>query len=1389
MKLDLQRARAALQAFDFRKLFIEELGWANYTGKPFEIRTDDHVCKLVPIAEQGGMVIYEGQPVDNDSLAPSHVRKAVDREVAKRTFEHLIIFTDAARKRSVWLWAKRESGKPVVFREHTYHASQPGDSLLQKLDGLFFDLDELDAQGRVPIITVVQRVAKQFDVETVTKKFYQGFETEHDRFLKFLQGIQDQGHRGWYASVMLNRLMFIYFIQKKGFLDGDPDYLSNKLAASKTRGKDKFYRHFLTKLFFEGFATEEKDRSPETRQLLGKIPYLNGGIFLPHEIEKQNLNLDIPDAAFDRLFAFFNRYRWHLDDRPHRADNEINPDVLGYIFEKYINQKQMGAYYTKEDITDYICKNTIIPFLFDKLATFHPSAVNPLPIADIEPYIYPAVKHGCDKPLPPEIAAGLNPPGLRDPVPEVASIHDIPTIRLRQAWNKPAPPEYALPTEIWREVIARRQRCEAIRARFGRARPPGAPSRSDVADSGDPGGVALPTTINDFITLNLDIVAYAQDFLRNLTDPLVLRAFYFECLQKLTVLDPTCGSGAFLFAALNILEPLYELCLDKMEEFVEAASRRFPENDSEIKRQDAASTTIFFDPSEPIANLTGNLPHWRQQGATYFVTFRLADSMPQEKLQQWLDEREAWLKANPEPHAPEQRLEYHERFPARFQQWLDANYGSCVLEIPEVKTIVENALRHFDGDRYRLGEFVVMPNHVHVLVTPLGKHTLSEILHSWKSFTAKEIVKVEAASRRLNNSAIKTRDASSTAEAASRRLEGSRVWQKESFDHIVRSPDQLDRIVQYIRDNPKAVEAASRRMNDSGIKTRDASSTVEAASRRFNPVPPTKRRDAASTVGVASRRVNELRIKYKDFVEELQRVERHPNRRHFIYKNIIVNNLYGVDIMAEAVEICKLRLFLKLVAETDDPDRVEPLPDIDFNIRAGNTLVGYATLAEVQQSLFGRAVLDRIRQVDIQLRTYRNCQTEIGISATALRKNKEHIRTLLAEIEDKLDRSLFSEYGARDLAEWKRTHQPFHWYVEFNSIIQNGGFDVIVGNPPYVDYAKVRGTYTVRDYDTGPCSNLYAFVTERALKLNQRPGRTGLILMLNLTFAEGFSTLRTCLVENGRNLWVSSYDNIPDGLFAGSAKTKSENTNKVVSQRVCIVLCDAGKAQQVGFHTTHFLRWNRDYRPCLFPTISYGVGQSAKTPTWPALGSEIATSVFQKLQMSRAKALGRMLSTAGKEFLQMAATPRYFISAVPEELNRSGLIELRFSGHQDRNAAECVLNSNLFYWVWRVSGDGFHLTRTVIEGFPIPETFAAAVVEHDRLVHQLKMVRPRCQTAKLNKGMYAYNVNYNIAPEAMTAIDGVLAGHYGLSAEELDFVVNYDIKYRLGRAAGEEDAE
>jgi REP element-mobilizing transposase RayT len=149
--------------------------------------------------------------------------------------------------------------------------------------------------------------------------------------------------------------------------------------------------------------------------------------------------------------------------------------------------------------------------------------------------------------------------------------------------------------------------------------------------------------------------------------------------------------------------------------------------------------------------------------------------------QQWIDEREEWLRENKEPHSGAQRREYWERFPARLQYWLDQGYGACVLRQSTLRAMVEDALRHFDRDRYRLDEFVVMPNHVHVIVTPLNSYLLTSIVHSWKSFTAKRI-----------NAVLR---------------QSGTFWQKESFDHIVRNGDSLEKFRDYIHNNPKSVIA------------------------------------------------------------------------------------------------------------------------------------------------------------------------------------------------------------------------------------------------------------------------------------------------------------------------------------------------------------------------------------------------------------------------------------------------------------------------------------------------------------------------------------------------------------------------------------------------------
>ena len=175
----------------------------------------------------------------------------------------------------------------------------------------------------------------------------------------------------------------------------------------------------------------------------------------------------------------------------------------------------------------------------------------------------------------------------------------------------------------------------------------------------------------------------------------------------------------------------------------------------------------------------GYLPHLKVEGGTYFVTFRLDDSLPREvfiRLKRKAADAAAKLSAT---GTPEQRKRFAERELFRaIDEELDANRGQCWLRRKEVAELVAGALRHFDGERYRLSGWVAMPNHVHVVVTPFPGIALSSVLHSWKSFTAKEANKllVEKTTRAF--------------------------WQKESFDHWCREAEEVLRCVRYVEGNP-----------------------------------------------------------------------------------------------------------------------------------------------------------------------------------------------------------------------------------------------------------------------------------------------------------------------------------------------------------------------------------------------------------------------------------------------------------------------------------------------------------------------------------------------------------------------------------------------------------
>ena len=183
-----------------------------------------------------------------------------------------------------------------------------------------------------------------------------------------------------------------------------------------------------------------------------------------------------------------------------------------------------------------------------------------------------------------------------------------------------------------------------------------------------------------------------------------------------------------------------------------------------------------FDQHAEIEQTRRNLPHWEQEGATYFITFRLADAVPAELAARWREELQTWRQFHPEPWDAATAREYRKRFLQPREDWLDQGHGSCALGQPAASEVVADALRHFDGERYHLDAFAVMPNHVHALVQPRPNYALKDIVRSWKSYTA----------RRIN----KTLGRSGT------------VWMQESFDRIVRDWDSLVRCREYIARNP-----------------------------------------------------------------------------------------------------------------------------------------------------------------------------------------------------------------------------------------------------------------------------------------------------------------------------------------------------------------------------------------------------------------------------------------------------------------------------------------------------------------------------------------------------------------------------------------------------------
>lgn len=1069
-----------IREIDFKGLFITEMGWNRFHGQadiqPIEIDCTEYRMKT--IAERNGFQIIIC-PVN--TIPTTSVCRKIDFKLRKNANDYICIFYIPNSEHHQWIAPiKTVEKRDIVTVE--YETADKADFLFSKIDALSFDLAETTT-----IVDVKERIQGTFAVnsEKITKDFYAGFKKEHKAFADFITGIddhivaKDNRNKQWYTSVMLNRLMFCYFIQKKGFLNGDFDYLQRKLKwVRKEQGEDRFfksfYRGFLSELFHDGLNAPLHDAGFERKY--GRIPYLNGGMFDEHQLERDYADIDISDEAFIRLFNFFDTWRWHLDTRITASGKDINPDVLGYIFEQYINDRaQMGAYYTKEDITEYIGKNCIIPFLMDKTAQKSEKAFAPRGFVwqslrnSGDRYIYDAVKKGYSEDwkqlIPENIAIGID-----TTTPNL--------LERRSAWNTKTAEKFALPTEIWRETIERLQRCENILNKI---------QNGEI------------THINDFITYNLDIRSFVYDLLHNTDDHLFVLHFY-KALQNVTILDPTCGSGAFLFAAMNILEPLYEVCIERMQEF----------------------------------NVQNPL----------------------------------WFKAE-----------------------------------------------------------------------------LEEISNKYRS-----------------------------------------------------------------------------------------------------------------------------------------------NIQYFIFKSIILRNLYGVDIMVEATEIAKLRLFLKMVAVVEVDKRadnlgLDPLPDIDFNIRCGNTLVGYATEEELNNDLtwgdmfanaeFKEKVESEMQLVSMAYDTFKYVQLNQGENMAAFKQAKGELKQRLASLNDTLNRRMHAATHL-DYEDWLKSHQPFHWLAEFYQIIKgNGGFDVIIGNPPYVEYTRrnketgksIAEIYQLHGYMTINCSNLYAFVTERSIQISKNRNNIGFIVPLTIASNNNMAELRSLICSSGIS-WYSHYEVRPAKLFEGA------------EQRLTIFIIRNSSYNHI--FSTSIQRWHSEHRYLLFQSLKYAPsfhnGSIWRTST------DIETSIYRKFQAHTPTSL--LLRNSGECIHYRTAGVRYWIIFLNKGFDTNSLSN-KFARVESLEIAQFLMaafNSNLFWWYYALNFDMFNLKDYMIFNFKLnynPDPIICALaesLEKDMDVNKIEQLINSKTRGEVITSYYQKKHSKLIIDK----IDNALAYHYGFNEEELDFIINYDIKYRMG---------
>jgi hypothetical protein len=812
--------RDLINSGSWREAFVEKMGWGSGQNTQVITQADDKAWQGQVVARLKGFSVIK---IDVQELPDHQILKNIDKALFKQFAERITIISSPTS--TAWLWPRKRASGFLAPEIYQYETGRLPDYLAQKLSAISFSVKQ-HTKG-FTLGEVRDRVRGQFDTSKVTKRFYDDFKKQHESLTQAIQGLpESEAHS--YSSLLLNRLMFIYFLQKKEFINGDPNYLRNCLTKLQSLNTDEkfysFYKHLLQVLFFSGLNKQPHEfNDPAIAQILGDPPYVNGGIFGASELE-QTRDIDIPDSAFEEIFRLFDSYTWHLDTSPTGNPNEINPEVIGYIFEQYINytangRRESGAYYTPQDVCAYMVNSTVVPRLLEIVANLD---VNLFDVAEGDPFsiIRQDLWHGWN----------VDNSSWEPVSAKCALLWESDPINWHELDSMPVSESHCLPGESWVQYFHRRDRVESLVTQLRSGRVGKSPE--------------------DFVTYPLDGVGLLTNYLE-FTAPREILVSFWESLSKISIIDPTCGSGAFLFSALELLEDIYHSTIKGLE-------------------------------------------------------------------------------------------------------------------------------RTFDS--------------------------------------------------------------------------------KTDLSHL--------------------------------------------------PI-----------IGFES-----------------------SNSRYQVRKLISINNLYGTDIMADAIETAKLRLFLSLVACLESSDIIEPLPDLDFNFKVANLVVGFYDqndAARISDDIFIQDQLDTLsEEISIYVETHASF---IASTSSSHQYDIAETKIKLLELGESLRKKCNDTYlealkpVPRDPVAWVKNQSPFHWFIEFPHILARGGFDIVIGNPPYIQMSDLpkETKDSLLGYKSLKCPDFYAICYERSLQLLNDNGRHCMIVMISLSCGSGFAPLRKQIADKKFSEWWSTYGTRPDSLFSG----------------------------------------------------------------------------------------------------------------------------------------------------------------------------------------------------------------------------------------------------------------